>query len=599
MTLKVNINTEKDLQKENEELRQRLNEAEETLMLIRSGEVDAIVVSRDGVEKIFTLESAETPYRLIVEQMNEGALTISKEGVILFCNQRLMDIFSLPSEKILGSYFSQLIVEDDKKKFNTLLENGLLQKSAGEIRCLTKRNQVIHLNLLLNPILKEMVGDICIVASDISALKLKEYELSTYNDVLTVKVNERTASLQNTLDELETTLEELKISNEELGVANDKARESDRLKTAFLGNMSHEIRTPMNAILGFTELLKNPNLPVENQQKFINLIEKGGKRLLNIINDLIDISKIESGQTKVIVSSCNIKEQVEYVYHLFKPEVTKKGLRISIQSGMSEDETIILSDREKIYAILTNLVKNAIKYTDKGLIEVGYHLSYHSVPPKLKFFVKDTGIGVPNDKLDSIFNRFEQVESALIRRSEGVGLGLSIVKGYIALLGGKIWVESHVGSGSTFHFTIPYNKVEINGVTPNDVISADELKEKLDKKLKILIVEDDESSAILQKEMVKNHSKEILHVDNGIDAVETFRKNPDIDLILMDISLPMMSGDEATKKIREIDKEVIIIAQSAHVFDYDRDKALNAGCNEFITKPLNRSLLQKLMVKYF
>lgn len=238
----------------------------------------------------------------------------------------------------------------------------------------------------------------------------------------------------------------------ELMLAKEKAEESERMKLAFLANMSHEIRTPMNGILGFIQLLRRPGVSFENQQKYLTMIEKGGARMLNIINDLIDISKIESGLMGINISETNINEQIDFICAFFKPEVEAKGLHIFGSNGLSSTEATIKTDREKVYAVLTNLVKNAIKYCDEGIIEVGYQLKNNFV----EYFVKDTGIGIPEKEIGAIFDRFVQTEVSEKREVEGAGLGLSISKGYVEMLGGKIWVESEVGKGSTFYFTIPY-----------------------------------------------------------------------------------------------------------------------------------------------
>jgi len=244
---------------------------------------------------------------------------------------------------------------------------------------------------------------------------------------------------------------------EELIAAKGKAEESDRLKSAFLANMSHEIRTPMNGILGFTELLKEPELSGENQKYYIDIIEKSGLRLLNIINNIIDISKIESGLMNISISETNIKEQMEYIYTFFKPEVERKGIHIFCNTSLSVKEAIIKTDREKIYAILTNLVKNAIKFTNTGYIEIGYNLVGRQHAASLQFFVKDTGVGIPPEQIEMVFERFRQANETLNKRYEGAGLGLAISKAYVEMLGGKIWVESELGKGSTIYFTIPYS----------------------------------------------------------------------------------------------------------------------------------------------
>lgn len=248
----------------------------------------------------------------------------------------------------------------------------------------------------------------------------------------------------------------LKQTNEELMMAKEKAQESDRLKSAFLANMSHEIRTPMNGILGFSELLKEPNLSGDEQQAYIDIIEKSGTRLLNIINDIVDISKIEAGLMKINLQQSNINDQQSFIYTFFKPEVEAKNIDLTYTNGLPDESAIIFTDTEKLYAILTNLVKNAIKYTEKGSIRFGYVVHNDANEPFLKFFVKDTGIGIPIERQTAVFERFVQADITDQMARQGAGLGLAISKAYVEMLGGKIWVESEEEIGSTFYFTIPF-----------------------------------------------------------------------------------------------------------------------------------------------
>lgn len=389
---------------------------------------------------------------------------------------------------------------------------------------------------------------------------------------------------------------ERKNIEQQLIKAKEKAEESDRLKLAFLANMSHEIRTPMNGILGFTELLKEQNLSGNVQQEYINIIEKSGKRMLNIINDIINISKVESGQIEVTNTETNVNEQIDYLHTFFKTEAIQKNISINLIKELSPQDTFVITDREKLYAILTNLIKNAIKFTNEGSIDFGCEKKGNY----LEFFVKDTGLGISDSQKKIIFERFRQANDTISRTHEGSGLGLAISKAYVEMQGGNIWVESKEGKGSTFYFTLPYH-------------SKNELKEKIEikkpipkvkeennvKDLKVLIVEDDAISKLLITIAVKPYCKEILKVSTGFEAVETCRNNPDIDLVMMDINLPEMGGYEATKQIRKFNKDIVIIAQTANGMQSDHDKSIAEGCTDYISKPINISTLGGLIQKYF
>ncbi len=376
--------------------------------------------------------------------------------------------------------------------------------------------------------------------------------------------------------------------------AKEHAEESDRLKSAFLANMSHEIRTPMNGILGFTGLLKEPNLSGEQQQEYIKIIEKSGARMLNIINDIISISKVESGQLEVSLSATNINDQIEYIYTFFKQEVEKKGMQLFFRNPLPAGQAVIMTDREKIYAILTNLVKNAIKFTHIGMIEFGYEKKNEY----LEFFVKDTGVGIRDEKKEIIFERFRQGSELLTRNYEGAGLGLSISKAFVELLGGKLWVVSELDQGSEFYFTIPYvceteeNRVALN--EPDTATDGHKIKD-----LKILIAEDDEDSSKLLSLACKSFAKEVLAVSTGLDAIETCRNHPDIDLVMMDVKMPVMDGYEAVSRIRKFNKNVVIIAQTAFGLSGERLKAIKAGCNDYISKPIEKGVLMELLQTYF
>jgi signal transduction histidine kinase/DNA-binding response OmpR family regulator/PAS domain-containing protein len=406
------------------------------------------------------------------------------------------------------------------------------------------------------------------------------------------KYSEQEKTLLKVFSEMLVNIGNRKELEKNLVHAKEKAEESDRLKSAFLANMSHEIRTPMNGILGFAQILKEPDLTGAEQQQYIEIIEKSGARMLNIINDIIHISKIEAGLMEFDIVETNINEQIEYIFTFFKPEAEAKGIKLYYTNPLPSREAIIKTDREKVYAILTNLVKNAIKYSHEGSIEFGYK----NKGEVFEFYVKDTGIGIPKDRQEAIFERFIQADIFDKMAKQGAGLGLSISKAYVEMLGGKIWVESQEGKGSTFYFTLPYNAEPVKEIIDRKL----EPSKKNDsiRKLKILVAEDDKVSEMLIDSFVKPFCKEILKARTGVEAVAACLAKPDIDLILMDIRMPKLGGYEATQQIREFNKEVVIIAQTAHGLTGDREKAIESGCNDYISKPINKDELHALIIKY-
>jgi PAS domain S-box-containing protein len=383
-----------------------------------------------------------------------------------------------------------------------------------------------------------------------------------------------------------------KVHNE-LIEAKERAIESERLKSAFLANMSHEIRTPMNGILGFTDLLRTPGLSGKEQDEYIQIIQKSGDRMLNIINDIINISMIESGQVKVNYVNTNLNEQIEFIGQFFRPEIESKGLKLFSNALLPDNEVTISTDREKVYAILTNLVKNAIKFTNKGHIRLGYTKKKEHI----ELFVEDSGFGISADKKELIFERFRQGSEELTRNFEGAGLGLSISKAYAEMLGGSLWVESEIGKGSAFYCAIPVVEIKSNIDTNLKVVSAEE-KPASAKKIKALVVDDDEISDKLITIPLSKICNAILHAVNGKEAVDICRANSDIDLILIDLKMPEMDGFEAIRLIRKFNKSVIIIAQTAYAQISDREKAIAAGSNDYISKPIDRKLLMEIIKKY-
>ena len=384
---------------------------------------------------------------------------------------------------------------------------------------------------------------------------------------------------------------ERKQAEKELIIAKEKAEESNRLKTAFLNNMSHEIRTPLNGITGFVGLLQNPDLDAEDKQLYIDVINKSSDRLIATVSDIIEISKIEAGIIKVSATKVLVNEVFNELYEFFSLEAENKGLKLKQLPGLSNDKAILLTDNHKLTGILTNLIKNAIKFTDKGSVTFGYSIIEDTEKGSLmQFYVKDTGIGVPDNKLQAIFNRFEQADIGDTRAFEGSGLGLSIAKSYVEALGGKIWLSSKEDIGTEFTFTIPYK-------TKENMAKKDEIQQELKNKqtnlkdLTVLIAEDEEVNIMLFDAVFKKIFKQIIYVENGQQAIDVCKNNKEIDLILMDIKMPIMNGYTATREIRKFNKDIFIIAQTAFGLEGDREKALETGCDDYISKPLNKEEL--------
>ncbi len=352
--------------------------------------------------------------------------------------------------------------------------------------------------------------------------------------------------------------------------------------------MSHEIRTPMNGIVGFAKLLQKHDLSKDKLEDYINIIVKSSNQLLSIVNDILDISRIETGQVDLYENQINLNTALEEVKTFFEILTNEKGLKLNLNCSIKNSESNILVDDSKLKQIIFNLIGNALKFTHEGAIEFGYKVKDNN----LEFYVKDSGIGIPKKFQKHIFDRFNKVEHGSDVYG-GTGLGLAICKGLIEKMNGEIWLESVEGEGTCFYFTLPF-------VQSSETKKEFVLKEKdidLFKSL-ILIVEDEEINSIYLKEILKKHNIKYIHVWNGEEAVSICSGDEKIDMVLMDIKLPKMDGFTATRKIKKIKPELPIVAQTAYAMESDKAEALKAGCDDYISKPIVEEKLINLLEKY-
>ena len=399
----------------------------------------------------------------------------------------------------------------------------------------------------------------------------------------------------------------------ELLVAKEKAETSDQLKSAFLANMSHEIRTPLNAIVGFSRIIAE-STDAEERQDYYDIVEANNERLLQLINEILDLSKIEAGMVEFTITPVRLHPLCKEIHDALKFRCPE-GVELVYEA--SDEEIVVEGDKNRIFQVISNLIGNAFKFTTRGNVGYGYRRKGNGI----EFHVSDTGIGIQTDKLAKVFERFVKVNTF----AQGTGLGLSICKTIIERLGGTISVCSEVGKGTTFTFTLPLAKDKRetaeeqnpvsetgfntpgNAETGNNTYGPDEETHEHQatqttgasrdtRQPTILIAEDTDSNYILVKAIL-GKSYHLERAKDGMEAVTMFEElHP--DLILMDMKMPNLNGLDATKIIRELSPGIPVIALTAYAYEHDRQAALDAGCNDFLTKPYTQEILKELINKY-
>lgn len=385
---------------------------------------------------------------------------------------------------------------------------------------------------------------------------------------------------------------ERKRVGKKLKKALKKALQSESLKTSFLANMSHEIRTPMNGIVGFSELLSNPKLEENDRKHYTQLIIDSSNQLLNIVNDILDISQIEAGMIHLKTEIFDANSLMQHLIELHKVKAKEKGIGLFLDPFIRKDLSIN-TDKTKLIQVLSNLVSNAIKFTNNGYVRIGYYLKNDM----LEFYVEDSGIGIPEKFHSKIFNRFIQTNEKVRKQTKGNGLGLAICKSFVELFGGEIWIDKSSNEGTKICFNLPYGNLKTVKISPVsiDVIPVDELQKD---DVTLLIAEDEKNNMMYLEEVFSRTNYTLVQVENGQEAVDACANNSAIDIVLMDVKMPIMNGLDATEIIKESRPNLPVIALSAFAMESDIKYAISKGCDSYISKPINRKLLLKTIVEY-
>ncbi len=531
------------------------------LLNIVAGQISTMI-SRRAAEDDVARQKAYLEQ--LFEASMEAIITINNDGIVQTVNSEFTRMFGYMPEEIIGANVDEKITNQE------ILDEALAVTrkattggvSEMETRRAHKDGRLIDVSIIVTPI--SLQGEI-----------VGAYGI--YRDITDRKKIEKN-----------------------MVAAKERAEESDRLKSAFLSNMSHEIRTPMNAIIGFSTLLSDPTVTDEERQEFIRIIKERGNDLMRIMDDIIDIAKIEAGQVKIEIRECPVNTLLSSLFATMN-EVRKKLLKTHVElrfKPFSPDKDFtILTDGNRLRQVLSNLIENSFKFTEQGFVEFGYTFKTDDKSgPVIEFFVSDSGIGIPKDKQQVIFERFRQADDTSTRKYGGTGLGLTICKNLMSLLNGDIRLESEQGHGATFYVSLPLTTIASKSVPNPAPKQIPEFSGILTGKT-ILVVEDEESNYFLLERILKRTAANVLWAKNGIDAIEMAGKG-NTDLVLMDVRMPVMDGYEATGEIRKFNKTIPIIAQTAYALKGEKERSKAAGCDGYISKPIDPKEFLETIIRF-
>lgn len=500
------------------------------------------------------LLDSEKQFRSLAENIHDIVIRVSVSSEIIFLNTKAQEVFKIPAnEKATLDNWNLNFEECNflKSKFYEIFSNKTVEHF--QLNCpLSKPTRVIDWMLVPEYDDAGVLISVLGLGRDITTLKNTEVEL--------IK-------------------------------ARQHAEESDKLKSAFLANMSHEIRTPMNGIIGFLEIIATEELTPDEKDYYIDIINKSSNQLLSLINDIIDLSKIEAGMVEVHLTDTKINELLNELYAFFLPQAQHRNIAFRTDYALASDLAVIKTDTIKITQVITNLLSNAMKFTKNGEVRLGYACE----DGFLKFFVSDTGIGIPSDKQSVIFERFRQADNSHTRLFGGTGLGLAISKAYIEMLGGIIGLESVENKGTTFFFTLPYCPVSYTA-TIDDITLQNYITESWQGKT-ILVAEDEDLNFLFLNRVLEKKNVTVLRARSGAEAVTIVRER-DVDILLMDIKMPEMDGYEATAEIRKTHPHLPIIAQTAYAMTEDKIRVLESGFSEYISKPIKKDKLLEVLGQF-